>query len=176
MYSPFHSIQTYQNCGLQPLSPFLPNSLTPHSAVFKIPFLPTTSTVLHEVTRDLSFSVLQLLDLSAASSTAVHSFSLMYLLPLAVLTLSQLDFLQFCWFFLLFWPIIMNIIIHWKIPIRCYCSVTKSCPTLFNPMTCSMPGFPVLHYLLDLLKFMSIESVMLSNRLILCHNHSLENC
>ena len=32
-------------------------------------------------------------------------------------------------------------------------------------MNCSMPGFPVLHYL----KFMSIESVMLSNHLILCH-------
>ena len=27
------------------------------------------------------------------------------------------------------------------------CSVTKSCPTLCDPMDCSMPGFPVLHYL-----------------------------
>ena len=36
-------------------------------------------------------------------------------------------------------------------------------------MECNMPGFPVLHYLQDLLKFMSIESVMLSNQLILCH-------
>ena len=27
------------------------------------------------------------------------------------------------------------------------CSVTKSCPTLCNPIDCSMPGFPVLHYL-----------------------------
>ena len=26
-------------------------------------------------------------------------------------------------------------------------SVAKSCPTLCNPMNCSMPGFPVLHYL-----------------------------
>ena len=26
-------------------------------------------------------------------------------------------------------------------------SVTKLCPTLCNPMDCSMPGFPVLHYL-----------------------------
>ena len=31
------------------------------------------------------------------------------------------------------------------------------------------PGFPVLHYLQNLLKFMSIESVMPSNRLIPCH-------
>ena len=27
------------------------------------------------------------------------------------------------------------------------CSVTKLCPTLCNPMNCSTPGFPVLHYL-----------------------------
>ena len=29
----------------------------------------------------------------------------------------------------------------------CYCSVTKSHPTLCNPMNCGMPGFPVLHCL-----------------------------
>ena len=29
----------------------------------------------------------------------------------------------------------------------CCCSVAKSCPTLFNPMNCSMSGCPVLHYL-----------------------------
>ena len=29
------------------------------------------------------------------------------------------------------------------------CLVAKSCPTLCNPMDCSMPGFPVLHYLLE---------------------------
>ena len=28
-------------------------------------------------------------------------------------------------------------------------SVTQSCPTLFDPMDCNMPGFPVLHYLLE---------------------------
>ena len=27
------------------------------------------------------------------------------------------------------------------------CSVTKSCLTLWDPVDCSMPGFPVLHYL-----------------------------
>ena len=27
-----------------------------------------------------------------------------------------------------------------------YCSVPKSCPTLCDPMNCSSPGFPVLHY------------------------------
>jgi len=52
----------------------------------------------------------------------------------------------------------------------CYncCSVTLSCPTLCDPMDCSMPGFPVLHHLLGLLKLMSIESVMPTNHLILC--------
>ena len=31
----------------------------------------------------------------------------------------------------------------------CCCSVTKLCPTLFEPMDCSMPGLPVPHYLLE---------------------------
>ena len=35
-------------------------------------------------------------------------------------------------------------------------------------MDCSTLGFPVLHCLHSLLKFMSIESMMLSNHLILC--------
>ena len=47
----------------------------------------------------------------------------------------------------------------------CYCSVTKSCLTLCDPMECSMPG-SVSHYLLGFL--MSIEVVMLSNHLTLC--------
>ena len=36
-------------------------------------------------------------------------------------------------------------------------------------MDCSTPGFPVLHHLWSMLKLMSIESVMPSNHLILCH-------
>ena len=51
----------------------------------------------------------------------------------------------------------------------CCCSVTKLCPILCNRMNCSMPGFPVLQYLPELLKLMSIESGRLSNHLILCH-------
>ena len=35
-------------------------------------------------------------------------------------------------------------------------------------MDCSTPGFPVLHHLLELLKLVSIQSVMPSNRLVLC--------
>ena len=49
-----------------------------------------------------------------------------------------------------------------------YSSVTQSCPTLCDPMDCSMPGFPVLTNSQSLLKLISIESVMPSNHLILC--------
>ena len=49
------------------------------------------------------------------------------------------------------------------------CSGTQSCPVLRDPMESSTPGFPVLHHLWSLLKSMSIELVMLSNHLILCH-------
>ena len=50
-----------------------------------------------------------------------------------------------------------------------FSSVTQSCPTLCNPMDCSTPGFPVHHQLPSLLKLVSIQAVMLSNHLILCH-------
>ena len=53
--------------------------------------------------------------------------------------------------------------------ICCCCSVAESSPTLCDPVDCSTPGFPVLHHLPELLKLMSIESVMPSNHLILCH-------
>ena len=40
---------------------------------------------------------------------------------------------------------------------------------LCDPVNYSMPSFPVCHYLPELLKLMSIEVVMSSNYLILCH-------
>ena len=46
------------------------------------------------------------------------------------------------------------------------CSVAKSHLPLCDPMDYSMPGFPVLHYLPEFAQ--SIESVVLSNHLILC--------
>ena len=56
--------------------------------------------------------------------------------------------------------VVLNIIIQFS-------SVAQSCPTLCDPMHCSMPGFPVLHYISwSLLKLMSIELVMPSNHLI----------
>ena len=39
---------------------------------------------------------------------------------------------------------------------------------LCNPTDCSTPGSPVLHCLLEFAQFMSTESVMLSNHLLLC--------
>ena len=51
-----------------------------------------------------------------------------------------------------------------------FSSVAQSCPTLCDPMDCSTPGFPVLHHLPELAQtLLSIESVMPSNHLILCH-------
>ena len=46
------------------------------------------------------------------------------------------------------------------------CSVAQSFPTLCD---CSTPGFPVLTNSQSLLKLMSMESVIPSNHLILCH-------
>ena len=41
-----------------------------------------------------------------------------------------------------------------------FSSVSQSCPTLCDPMNCSMPGLPVCHHSQSSPKFMSIESVM----------------
>ena len=51
-----------------------------------------------------------------------------------------------------------------------FSSVAQSCLILCDPMVCSTPGLPVQHQLSQsLLKLMSIESVMASSHLILCH-------
>ena len=49
----------------------------------------------------------------------------------------------------------------------CCCSVAQLCLTIFNPMDCSMPGFPTVTVFWSLLKLMSTELVMPSNHLIL---------
>ena len=52
-----------------------------------------------------------------------------------------------------------------------FSSVAESCLTLYDPMDCSMPGLPVHHHLISRssLRLISIESVMRSSHLILCH-------
>ena len=50
---------------------------------------------------------------------------------------------------------------------NCCCSPTQLCLTFCDLMDCSMPGFPSFTLSRSLLKLMSIESIMLSNHLIL---------
>ena len=49
------------------------------------------------------------------------------------------------------------------------CSVAQSCLTLGNPMNCSTPDLSARHQLPEFTQPVSIESVMPSNHLILCH-------
>ena len=51
----------------------------------------------------------------------------------------------------------------------CCCVVAKSCLTLCDRIDYSTPGLPVHHQSWSLLRLMSIESMMPSNHLILCH-------
>ena len=53
-----------------------------------------------------------------------------------------------------------------------FSSVAQSCPTLCDPMNCGTIGFPAHHQIPELAQthiLMSIESVMPSDHLILCH-------
>ena len=63
-----------------------------------------------------------------------------------------------------------------KVNVVYYCSVAKLCLTLCDPVDCSTPGFPGLHYLLKFVQFhihwwvwATDELVMLSDHLIFCH-------
>ena len=51
-----------------------------------------------------------------------------------------------------------------------FSSVAQSCPTLCNPMNRSTPDLPVHHQLPSSLRLTSIESVMPSSHLIVCHS------
>ena len=65
---------------------------------------------------------------------------------------------------------------RWKTPdfsikstlVSQFSSVAQLCPTLCDPMNCSMPGLPVHHISQSSLRLTSIESVMPSSHLILC--------
>ena len=50
------------------------------------------------------------------------------------------------------------------------CLVPQSFSTPYNPIDSSTSGFPVHHHLPEFVQLMSIESVMPSNHLILCHS------
>ena len=69
----------------------------------------------------------------------------------------------------------LNPIVLFKLPLYNsvqFSSILQSCLTLCDPMYYSIADFPVHHQLLELLKLMSIKSVMPSNHLILCHPFS----
>ena len=53
--------------------------------------------------------------------------------------------------------------------VLCHCSITKLCPSHFDTMNCSTRASLSFTISQRLLKFMSIESLMLSNHLIPCH-------
>ena len=57
----------------------------------------------------------------------------------------------------------------WVKNIYCLLFISKSCLILCDPMDCSTPSFPGLHYLLEFTQIHAIGLVMLSNYLILCH-------
>ena len=57
----------------------------------------------------------------------------------------------------------------WAMIIPVSCSITKLCPTLCNPMDCSMQAPLSFTISRSLLKLMSIELVMPSNHLTFCH-------
>ena len=58
----------------------------------------------------------------------------------------------------------------WVLPCRCcWCSVAKSCPTLCSSWTAALQVSLSFTVCQSLLRFMHIESVRLSNHLILCH-------
>ena len=65
-------------------------------------------------------------------------------------------------------PFNENLRVEWLLSVQ-FSSVAQSCPTLWNPMNCSMPGLLSITNSWSLLKLMSIESVMPSSHLILCH-------
>ena len=55
-----------------------------------------------------------------------------------------------------------------KVHCWCCCSVAQSCPTLCDPMDCSLQASLSFTISRSLLKLMSIKSVMPSNHLVLC--------
>ena len=61
-----------------------------------------------------------------------------------------------------------SLIIWVTVSVNC-CSVAKLCPTLCDLMDCAYQASLTFTISWSLLKFISIESVMLSNHLILCH-------
>ena len=73
-----------------------------------------------------------------------------------------------------FYEVVICLLIFWGLnealdcQTLCCCSVPHFRPPLCDPTDCSMPGFPVLHYLPEFAQTHVIESVRPSNHLIFC--------
>ena len=67
------------------------------------------------------------------------------------------------WAWVYFWALDSVLLVYQ------FSSVSQSFPILCDPTDCSTPGLPVHHQLVKSTQTMSIESVMPSNQLILCH-------
>ena len=65
----------------------------------------------------------------------------------------------------------MKFVLDFRFVLIQFSSAIQSCPTLWDPMDCIMPGFPVLHYLPKFAQS-HIQSMMPSNHLILCRPFS----
>ena len=91
-------------------------------------------------------------------------------LSIAVSGLLKVLFLCYCRFLLYGWWDFSDILGCFYVGCIyiCCCSVAKSCPTLYNPMTITHQAPLSFTISWSLRKFMSIESVMLSNHLTLC--------
>ena len=108
-------------------------------------------------------------------NNSTSNFSILSLTPLrneCKILQSFLNFLSFLFFMIL---ILSGYFLRSSNSLNLYavlillscCSVAQLCPTLWDPMDCSMLGFPVLHFSQSLLKFMSVEYILTSNHLIL---------
>ena len=91
-------------------------------------------------------------------------------LSIAVSGLLKVLFLCYCRFLLYGWWDFSDILGCFYVGCIyiCCCSVAKSCPTLYNPMTITHQAPLSFTISWSLLKSVSIELVMLSNHLVLC--------
>ena len=57
-------------------------------------------------------------------------------------------------------PVVMKVCESWTIKKATAAKSRQSCPTLYDPMECSAPGYPICHQFLELTQTMSIQSVV----------------
>ena len=95
-----------------------------------------------------------------SSGKAINSASVFPILLFSSISLhcslskAFLSLLAICWNSAFRWVYLSFSLFHSSIPIqRCpsvqFSSVAQSCPTLCDPMNCSMPGLPVHHQVLE---------------------------